>query len=202
MAIITKKRDAYNIFKNKALKLISLETYAKLIILTDCVEYLKIPVVYEGDFEMISKLTNIDEMELPLLFFSLEQLYPPVLKVNEDGSYSFLALIRQPTIRAAAGEKVPSYPRGSENFLKITDKELEQLQKDISPGELKTICEEVEDWLQSSPKGRTRDSHYRTIKTFLRGKASRGLVYSGRGPSGAGYYPAMLIKRLQESENN
>lgn len=202
MPVVSKKRDVYNVFKNKALKLISLETYAKLIILTDCVEYLKLSEITQNEFEVLATLTDIDEMEIPLLLYSLEQLYPPVLKVNDDGSYTFLALSRQPKIRAAAGEYVPSYPRNTDALLKITEKELEALKRDLSPGELKAICEEVEDWLQSSPKGRGRGSHYRTIKTFLRGKASRGLVYSGRGPSGAGYYPAMLIKRLQDSENN
>lgn len=91
-----------------------------------------------------------------------------------------------------------NFPRDTKNHLLLSDNDISNFLEKINESEFLYLCNEVEDWLKNSSKGRSRKSHAGTIRTFIRNKKARGLVYSGLMPTGPGYYPHYQVQKVQE----
>lgn len=186
---LVRKSELNNPFQNKSLKKLIDEVgythYAKYMLLYYALKTRKENKINETNIAEVSAMAGIEDLEIPLLLYLFENIYPPLIE-TKDESQIFLSLKE---------DKEQLKERPIE--IRLTDKEKELLLADLSLGEFDYICQEVLDWLSESKRGRGRESHYRTIRTFLRNKKAKGLIYTARHENGAGYYPEYIVKKIQ-----
>lgn len=191
-----RKKDLNDPCINKSLKKLigeyGYELYGKYIAIIKWLDRRKENSISDSNIEILCSDLGIPELEFPLLCFALESIYPPLVEVSEEqGTYTFTTTRKtKPKIKI------------DHNVIEVrlSEDERAKLLQDISEGELNCIIEEVHSWLEASTKGRKRESHYLTIRTFLRNKKEKGLIYTARHQNGAGYYPERVVKAINEQQ--
>lgn len=197
--MIIPKRDLHNPQKNKELKKlitsIGFDAYGKFMTLYYTLKGMGVDRISRDNEENISEKTGISDLEIPLLLWNFENIFPPLIESDDTGALIFRMLKKR---SKEENEELQAPILDGCMYLKLRREEHQKLSEELDPGELKVILEEVDEWLSVSKAARLRASHYLTIKTFLRNKQSKGLVYTGRGPQGPGYYPHFIVSKLNQ----
>lgn len=186
------------------------EAYGRLIALANV---LRLQKTYFFDYEDIPRLAHLsfqDPNDLKSAILDIVAMDIEFLRRRDDGLFEIPSLA--PTSRGDDGSlpvetidpnDLPKPYPSPNSLVRLSAKEVATLQERLDVNELKYIVNEVEDWLVDSKKGRRRKSHFGTIKTFLRGKKNKGLIFTGAMESGPGYYPAQVVQNNRKilSEN-